>query len=91
MDQNCKLWVPSICPLAHNFERFFKYQDVKTYGSINYGKMQILKAMYVRICFDPLARPQVGNLCPFWVQKMVFLDNFYKNYVIYLGTGTCLI
>ena len=24
MDQNCKLWVHSLCALTHNFERLFK-------------------------------------------------------------------
>ena len=42
MDQNCKFFVCSIFPLTHNFERLFKCQDVKTYGSINYGKMLML-------------------------------------------------
>ena len=27
----------------------------------------------------------------FWSQKMGYLDNFYKNSVIHLGPGTCVI
>ena len=76
MDQNCKLWTSSISPLTLDFERLFKYQNLK-----NLWIHKLWKDLHA-IGYSPLtlwACPRV-QFVPILDRKNVFLKLIVEEF-----------